>query len=239
VTLVAADEINGRWWGAPVATVADPAFFAASAGEQAAALAPYAWAQFRAPLDAAPDPWALARAGFAFADAQHAFRIRLAAAPEGSSAARAEVASADAQPFTPSERPTRPFAHERFALLRGSTPERLAARYAAWADQLAREQPEWCVEVRHEGTPQGWFCSRQAGKGLELTLAALYDDATLSGATLYAAALGAYAARGARIGHAAFSITNHDVHAIYAGLGARFTSVTGFWLWQSDEAPHA
>jgi hypothetical protein len=51
---------------------------------------------------------------------------------------------------------------------------------------------------------------------------------------LYEAALGAFAARGHRIGGASFSITNTDVHGIYAALGARFVSTDGSWIWQAS-----
>jgi hypothetical protein len=232
--MIRRDDSNSRWWGADVARVTDPAFVTLGAEERAAALAPYAWAELRAPLDAAPDPWSLCEAGFGFCDVQIGFRIRLGPPSSGSSAERLEVVDAADAPFDPAGLPVRAFVHERFLLLRGATPERVGERYLAWARQLASEHPTLALHVLRDGEPQGWFCARPAERGIELTLAALYEDATTSGMHLYEAALGAFAARGHRIGGASFSITNTDVHGIYAALGARFVSTDGSWIWQAS-----
>ena len=231
--MIGRDESNSRWWGADVGRVTDAAFVTLAPAERAEALAPYAWAELRAPLDAAPDPWDLCDAGFGFCDAQVGFRIRLGAPSPGSSAEGLEVVSAEDAAFDPSALPVRPFAHERFLALRGATPERVGERYLAWARQLAAEHPALALHVLRDGEPQGWFCGRPAARGIELTLAALYEGATTSGLHLYEAALGAFAAQGHRLGGASFSITNTDVHGIYAALGARFTSTDGSWIWQA------
>jgi hypothetical protein len=229
-------ETNARWWGEPVGVVDDPAFFALPGDERAALLAPFAWAEYRAPLDDAPDPWALSRAGFAFGDVQVGFRIALGRIPQTPSAGALEVVAADERPFDPGALPVRPFQHERFALLHGAAAHDLGARYLAWARDLVAEHPAWCFEILADGTPQGWYCSRPQGRnGVELTLAALYEQATISGVTLYEAAIRAYAARGARTGGASFSVRNHAAHGIYAALGARFVAATGFWLWQQEK----
>lgn len=231
--MIAEDPINSRWWGAPVAKVTDPELFTRDAAEREHLLAPFTWAEFRAPLNAAPDPWALARAGFAFSDAQIGFRIRLPPPTMSSSSKRLRVRFADEQSFDPGARAVRSFAHERFHVLPGATDERVAERYLAWARQLVAEHPGWCAEVLDDdGTPQGWFCCQRRGSRLDLTLSALYADATISGLHLYEASLAGFATKGPRVGDASFSVTNHDVHGIYAQLGARFTSVTGFWLWR-------
>jgi hypothetical protein len=227
------DPINSRWWGAPVGRVTDSGLFTCDPTEREHLLSPFAWAEFQAPLAAAPDPWAIAAAGFAFADAQIAFRIRLPPPTASSSSMCLQVRSADEDPFDPGARTMRAFAHERFRLLAGATEERVNARYVAWARQLVAEHPGWCVEVRHGGAPQGWFCCRDRDGRLGLTLAALYADATISGLHLYEASLRELGARGRLIGGASFSATNRDVHGIYAHLGARFTSVTGLWLWRA------
>jgi hypothetical protein len=227
------DESNSRWWGADVGRVTDPGLLTLPAAERDAALAPYAWAELRAPLDAAPDPWALAGAGFGFTDVQIAFRIRLQPAAPGSSAEELQVLDAAEADFDPGARATRPFTHERFLLLRGADRERVGDRYTAWARQLRLEHPTLALHVLRDGEPQGWFCARPAERGVELTLAALYDTATTGGLHLYEAALGALAARGHRLGHASFSVRNTDVLGIYAALGARFTSTDGSWIWQA------
>ena len=230
--IVVQDDINTRWWGEPVGRVDDPGFFALDPAERAAALEPFAWAEFRSPLDSSPDPWALAATGFAFCDVQVNFKLRLRPVPEGASAAALEVTAADQQRFDPLDRPLKPFTRERFARLRGATQERVDDRFVRWARQLLDEHPELALQIASGGEPQGWYCSRPLGSGINLTLAALYEGATISGLHLYEAAIGAYAERGFRIGSASFSITNGDAHGIYAGLGARFTSPVGFWLWQ-------
>lgn len=232
--MITEDPINSRWWGAPVAQVTDACLFARDPVERARLLSPFAWAEFRAPLHAAPDPWLLAAAGFAFADAHIAFRIRLPPPNISSSSMLLRARFADEQSFDPCARAVRAFAHERFHLLPGTTEARVAARYLAWAQQLTREHPGWCVEVFDDDAPQGWFCCHTRGGRLDLTLAALYEDATISGLHLYETSLARFGARGQRIGGASFSVTNRDVHGIYAQLGARFTSVTGFWLWRSE-----
>ena len=231
--MIGRDVSNSRWWGADVARVTDPAFVTLPAADRDAALAPFAWAELRAPLESAPDPWSLCEAGFGFCDAQIGFRIRLDAPSPGSSAEALEVVSGADAPFDPAGLPVRAFAHERFLRLRGATPERVGERYLAWARQLAGEHPSLALHVLRDGVPQGWFCARPADRGIELTLAALYEDATTGGMHLYEAALGAFAAQGHRIGGASFSITNTDVHGIYAALGARFTSTDGSWIWQA------
>jgi hypothetical protein len=231
--VIVRDESNSRWWGAEVGRVTDPALVTLPAEERDAALAPYAWAELRAPLDAAPDPWALASAGFAFTDVQIGFRIRIAPPAPGSSARELQAISADEAAFDPAAVPTRPFTHERFLLLRGAEPEKVSERYTRWASQLADEHPDLALHLVRDGKPQGWFLARPAERGIELTLAALYDDATASGLHLYEAALGGFAARGHRLGGARFSIRNTEVLGIYAALGARFTTTDGHWIWQA------
>lgn len=232
--MIVEDEINSRWWGARVGRVTESSLFTCDPADRERLLAPFAWAEFRASLRAAPDPWALAAAGFAFADAQIAFRIRLPPPITSPSSAHLQVRFADDAPFDPAAHPVRAFAHERFHLLPGATEERVRARYLTWARQLVAEHPGWCIEVCDNGVPQGWFCCQTRDGHLDLTLAALYHEASISGLHLYEASLAELGARGQRVGGASFSVTNHDVHGIYARLGARFTSVTGFWLWRSE-----
>jgi hypothetical protein len=230
--LIVLDPVNSRWWGAPVGRVTHNSLFTCDPAERERLLSSFAWAEFRAPLAAAPDPWTIAAAGFAFADAQIAFRIRLPPPMVSPSSMRLQVRFADEAPFDPGARAVRAFVHERFHLLPEATEECVSARYVTWARHLVNEHPRWCVEVRKDDVPQGWFCCQVRDGRLDLTLAALYDDAEISGLHLYEASLTGLSARGPRAGGASFSATNHDVHGIYARLGARFTSVIGFWLWR-------
>jgi len=223
---------NSAWWGKPVGIVDDPAFFSASDEEQRRALAPYAWAELRCPLETAPDPWTLARRGFAQADTQLRFRIPLKLSTEGSSSAASLPARfADAAPFDlrPEDLPF--FDHERFRWLPGATPEVVRRRYALWANGLRKASPEWCVQVGPAGDPQGWFLAEPEKGHLHLALAMLRPGATISGFDLYAAALAAFAQRGMRMGEARFSIENRAVHNIYARLGAVVLETIGVWMW--------
>jgi hypothetical protein len=218
--MIAKHEFNSQWWGQPCGIVTDPALLAAPDRDER--LSEFAWVELRASLHEAPDPALLQAAGFRWADVQVGFRLGLRDDP----VACLEVVAATEVPADA----MRPFEHERFAALQGATPARLADRYGRWAGDLIAAHPDWCVEVRHEGATQGWFLSRPE-RGLNLALAMLHRDAVVSGADLYRAALAAYARRGARVGWAAFSVSNTGVHNIYAGLGARFTPPVGCWLW--------
>ena len=224
-------EFNGAWWGGRVGIVEDPAFFGQTAAAQRAALAPYAWAEFRCPLEKAPDPWRLAESGFAQVDTQLRFRIALNRLPATASAETLPVRFANETPLLlrPEDLPL--FPHERFRHLPGATPEMVTRRYALWAASLSERSPEWCVAVGAAGDPQGWFLAEPEEGHLHLALAMLRRDATISGLDLYAAALTAFGSRGMRLGEARFSIENRSVHNIYARLGALFLEATGCWLW--------
>ena len=222
---------NSAWWGKPTGIVDAPEFFSASEEEQRRALAPYAWAEFRCPLDTAPDPWRLARRGFAQADTQVRFRIPLRRLTAESSGAALAVDFGDKVHFDlrPEDLPF--FDRERFRWLPGATPEVVRRRYALWANDLLAKSPEWCVQVGPAEDPQGWFLAEPEKNHLHLALAMLRPGATISGFDLYAAALGAFAERGMRMGEARFSIENRAVHNIYARLGAVFLETIGVWMW--------
>jgi hypothetical protein len=229
--LIHEHEANSAWWGERVGMLADAAFFSLSRSEQAVLLADFAWVEFKAPLNAAPPAHRLLGAGFAWVDAQIEFRIGLAHVASSPSLDPLQVRFADREPFTIAACDLKPFEHERFLELPGITPEKLHERYARWARQLVAEQPGWCLEIVYQSRSQGWFLSRQAERGLNLTLAMLHKDATISGMHLYQKALIAYAGRGQRVGWASFSVGNVSVHNIYSRLGAQFTPPMGCWLW--------
>lgn len=222
---------NSAWWGKPVGIVDDPAFFAGPDEEQRRALAPYAWAEFRCALEKAPDPWMLARRGFAQVDTQLRFRIPLKRLSSGSSSEALPVRFADEAPFDLKTDDLPFFEHERFRHLPGASADAVRRRFGLWADELRRLSPEWCVEVGPPGDPQGWFLAEREKDHLHLALAMLRPGATISGFDLYAAALGAFAGRGMRMGAARFSVENRAVHNIYARLGAVFLETIGCWLY--------
>jgi hypothetical protein len=223
---------NSAWWGKPAGIVDDAAFFSASDEEQRRALAPYAWAEFRCALETAPDPWTLARRGFAQADTQLRFRIPLKRPPaRPASSATLPVRFADEAPFVLRAEDLPFFDHERFRWLPDASRDSVRRRYALWANDLQTKSPAWCVQVGTPADPQGWFLSEPEKDHLHLALAMLRPGATISGFDLYAAALAAFAERGMRLGEARFSIENRAVHNIYARLGAVFLETIGVWMW--------
>lgn len=225
-------EFNCSWWGGRVGILDDPDFFSEPQAVRREMLAPYRWVEFRCSVENVADPWLLSEAGFAQADTQLRFRIglkRLRTRPELES--DLPVRFANQGPFALPEGHWPLFLHERFRHLPGATPEKVAERYAIWAGALLARSPEWCVEVGPATDPQGWFFAEAEGEHLHLALALLRPGATVSGFDLYAAALGAFAHRGAQIGEARFSIENRPVHNIYARLGAVFLDAIGCWLW--------
>jgi hypothetical protein len=223
-------EFHSRWWGAPVGIIDDVAFLALPEEERRRQLRAFAWVELRAPLDAA-DPPALARAGFALIDTQIAFRLGLAHVSSGPSLDTLEAESAAERPFSIGADDIAPFSHERFRHLPGITPQKLAGRFALWAEALIDASPEWCLHISSGGATQGWFLSANGDDGLHLELAMLHREARVSGLYVYRKAITTYASRGARIGLARFSVENTPVMNIYASLGAQFLPPAGVWLW--------
>jgi hypothetical protein len=223
---------NTRWWGQPVGVIDNESFFSASPAQRNEALEPYAWAEYSA-VDTHYGLRLLAHdSGFVCADSYVQFRIDLRphAAVTLPSWLQVRTPGAADRSWQPS--PLQAFEHERFGLLRGCTQERLTARYARWAGELALENPETCLEFCVEQQVCGWFFGRPTTTGLELTLAMAAANTRLPGAELYRFALGEYARQGHRLGHAGFSARNRSVLNIYASLGARFTGVRDNFLWQ-------
>ncbi len=225
-------EFNTRWWGSSVGILDDPAFFDLDTDVQADACAPYSWIEFSTQIDAAPHPEKLGRAGFRNVDAQVRFRIGLSGLASAPSVERLAVQSADEQPFDVSGSELLDFVHERFRFLPGITAERINDRYALWSNRLIADYPQWCLRISDGDEVQGWFLAQaKPDRPLHLTLAMLRSDAHISGHLLYQKALLEFAARGARIGEAEFSIGNTAVMNIYASLGARFLHPKGYWHW--------
>jgi hypothetical protein len=229
--MIKAHEANSAWWGSPVALITDPAWFAQNESSRARQLEPYAWAEFRAPLDAAPRAIDLQSAGFAWIDSQIKFRISLTNVPYSPSLAQYECVSAKESPFILGLGEAQHFVHERFLQLPGVTADMLSMRYIKWANELIIKNPEWCMRLFLNGQTQGWFLSEASGSSVALTLAMLASNAAASGQHLYQRALREYANRGGTVGHASFSLRNTSVMNIYANLGARFTAPTAIWLW--------
>ena len=223
---------NSAWWGARAGIVDSSEFFSLNAAAQDEALREFAWVEFRASLHSVPPAPVMLRAGFAAVDTQVNFRIGLKGIPPLPDSHLLEVRFADETPFSVADGEPMSFEHERYQELPGITAARLNDRYVRWANLLIDESPAWCLRVLRGSETQGWFLSRAAKPGLNLALAMLRHDATISGMHLYQEALRAYARRGMSVGWASFSVRNVDVHNIYARLGAHFTSPTGQWLWQ-------
>jgi hypothetical protein len=222
---------NTAWLGTPAGVLTDARFFALPAGERDRLLAPFAIVEFKHPLASLPPARSLLEAGFAWIDVQIEFRIALGRIDDSASLQELEVRFADESPFTVCDGESRSFVEERFIEVPGMTQEALDRRYTTWARQLIAEHPSTSLQILHRSKPQGWFLSRPSGHGLNLLLAMLHRDATISGMLLYQKGLRAYAARGYSLGWASFSVRNVNVQNIYARLGARFTSAVGCWLW--------
>lgn len=232
--MIKTHESNSVWWGSPVGLITDAAWFSQDARARAQSLEPYAWVEFKAPLNAAPRALDLQRAGFAWTDAQINFRISLTNVPDSPSLAQYECISAAEAPFQLGAGDVRTFEHERFLHLPGVTTDMLNARYTKWANELITAHPQWCLRLVLNGQTQGWFLSEAKGGSVALTLAMLSSNAVASGQHLYQRALREYAQRGGTVGHAAFSVRNTPVMNIYASLGAKFTAPTGVWMWSKE-----
>ena len=222
---------NSRWWESPVGFVESAAFFSLPAEEQQARLSPFAWAEFRSPIESAPPLRELQRAGFMQFDTQVDFRINLHRMECTASMDELHVRFADEHPFMVPVQAPAAFRHERFQHVPGVTAAKLDERYRLWANELIARQPACCVEVVCGDAVQGWFLSETDDTGLHLCLSMAHHAARISGMYVYQRALLAFAQRGARLGHARFSIANVAVHNIYARLGAVFRQSLGCWLW--------
>ncbi|MBK8481471.1 MAG: hypothetical protein IPL40_09895 [Proteobacteria bacterium] len=225
-------ELNSRWWGEPVGIVDRLDWIELPARERERQLRAFAWVELKAPLHGALPLAALRRAGFYQVDTQLHFRIALEGLRRTTSAAELVVEAADRAPFRLEAEALARFEHERFSVLPGMTAARLSERYALWGNRLITAQPADCLRVSSRaGQVQGWFLAARRATQIDLTLAMLSREATVSGYLLYQLALASYAERGARIGAASFQASNTAVHNIYASLGARFVRPTGCWFW--------
>lgn len=231
--MIKAHEFNTEWWGKPVGIVTDPVFFDLPAAEREQRLAPYEWAEFRMPLEHSPVGYlALHKAGFMQVDTQINYRLRLADLPAPDSLDRLEVQFADEHPFEIGQDDIKSFEHERYFKLPGISEERVNRRYVLWCRQHLREHAAECLRVLYEGEVQGWYLGAATeGPGLNLTLAMLSRDSSISGLLLFLKAYQGFAGRGHRLGWASFSVQNTPVHNIYAGIGARFLNPVGLWMW--------
>ena len=230
--MIRTHEFNTAWWGNDVGIIDDAMFFDQTDGERQAQLAKYRWAEFHVESPAPELVRKMHDARFVFGDAQMEFRVRLAdGGQRTSSADKVDLQSAATKPFSVSTSDVRAFEGDRFFLLPGVTMQRVEERYALWTQRLIKESPAACLRASRDGKTQGWFLSAPSKKGLELTLAMLSKNATISGQLLYASALAEYARMGHTVGWAKYSYRHTAVANIYASLGARLTGVRETWLW--------
>jgi hypothetical protein len=219
---------SSRWYGAPVGIVRDAGFFGLPAAERLAALARYAWVEYRG----AVADGTLAD-GFEQTDVQIHFRVKLQEAPSNPSLDTLTVVRADQEPFTIAASHMTDFTHERFNRVPGITTRMITQRYEMLAAAILQSAPRFCLELRSNRGVEGWFLSNKdpTHPGLNLTVAVLHRDARISGMLLYKKALGTYCGMGETMGWASFSATNTPVLNIYSELGARFTESVPIWLW--------
>ncbi len=230
MSIISRHEPNTKWWGSEVGIVQDPQFFSHSDDERAELLSKYSWVEFKSPHDQvkALDVY---RSGFTLIDTQIGFRIELTNYEPPGNFGQIEVKFADISPFEIPFGVAREFKNERFLILPGLTQEKLDRRYVSWANQLIAQNPGFCMEVVCAGKIQGWYFSKPTSQGHELTLAMLHRDAIISGRILYSLAFSELKRKGAEIGISSFSAQNIAVLNILSGLGARFLSATGCWIW--------
>ena len=233
--MIRTHEFNTAWWGkgGDVGIIDDATFFDQTDGERQSQLAMYRWAEFHVE---SPKPELVRKmhdARFVFADAQMEFRVKLNKSDRQSapSSEAIQLTSAGTDPFKVSTSEVRAFEGDRFFLLPGVTMKRVEERYTLWTERLIKESPATCFRASLGGKTQGWFLSAPSNKGLELTLAMLSKDATISGQLLYASALAEYARMGHTVGWAKYSYRHTAVANIYASLGAKLTGVRETWMW--------
>lgn len=236
--MIVQHAFNTSWFGEPVGKVDDPAFFSLPLSTQNKMLSDYAWVDFSSTIDKAPPMDALMAAKFQWVDTQVDFRINLThlrAKAESASLKNIEVQTGADIPFEIGQHAVQDFVNERFLAIRGVNLKKNNERFAMWADSLLSSHPKSCLQMLRNGIPQGWFLSRLLDSdSINLTLAFLRTDASISGLELYEKALRTYADQGVRIGSASFSVHNSAVLNIYSALGARFLPPRIFWLWQQD-----
>ena len=228
--MVKKHNFNSDWWGENAGIVTDPAFFKLPLKEQDTMLFPYAWVEFRTLADSSPPLEGIQHAGFFQTDVQIRYRLTLNHIRTSENIENLTIRFADEQCFTIDAGDTKTFMHERFMALPGITAQKLNERYALWGNRIIGECPERCVRVFSDSMLQGWFLSQSTSEGLNLTLAMLHKDATISGTLLYTKALLAYRERGEHAGGSSFSVTNPAVLNIFSSLGARFIQPELFWI---------
>lgn len=231
--MIAEHTFNTRWWGGPVGVVTSPEFFTLAQADRIGLLQPYEWVELSLSLnESLRHTGAMLETGFVQVDTQVMFRINIRKIPESESLTDLQVQCADEQPFAIQGALIADFSSERFLQIPGATQERVNHRFALWSQDLIAASPDYCVQVLHNGQVQGWFLSQPGESGgINLALAMLSSQATVSGMYVYRKALRAYAERGHILGWASFSISNTPVHNIYSNLGAHFIAPSGNWLW--------
>lgn len=231
--MIKTHEFNTEWWGSPIGIVQDSQFFKLPAPEQHNLLAPFEWAEFKMPLEQGPvDYLAIHRAGFFQVDTQINYRLNLANLKWPDSLNDLSAEFADQVPFEIRADDIKPFEHERYLKLPGVTPEKVNERYALWSRRHIAGHASTCLRITYNGRVEGWYLCDDSGEvGLNLTLAMLSRESDISGLLLFLKAYQAFASRGHRLGWASFSVQNTPVHNIYAGIGARFLSPIGQWMW--------
>jgi hypothetical protein len=229
--MIRTHKFNTRWWGRPVGIVDDAGFFEESEEARQTRLRDFDWVEFKAGLTESLDLKSIHDSGFFLSDVQLGFQLNLARIGETDSTRQLKVNSADQAAFDIRAESLAPFRHERFQHLPGCSIDRINERYALWANELIQQSPATCLQLFLDNKLEGWFLARPGESGrLDLTLAMLSADATISGMLLYQKACSVFAERGHRLGKASFSVTNTAVHNMYAAMGARFTQPQGIWL---------
>ncbi len=227
-------EFNSLWWGTPVGIVTDQYFFQTERSVQKEKLSQFDWVEYKQAPNGGIDRRCLSESCFFHIDTQVNFRISLKKIVAGPSMDALGVAFADEDECQVGLAEMAAFKHERFNCIPGITQQKVNERYVLWANEIMRENPQWCVRIDSDGEAQGWFLSVLEGNTLNLALAMQSINARVSGMYLFQKALLAYAERGARLCKASFSVSNTSVHNIYSQLNAQFVEPLECWLWLND-----
>ncbi len=233
--MIAEHVFNSAWWGESVGITVDLADLMAPADAIERAGAPFAWVEARVPAPALPFGWLGPTNGFQYVDTQLAYRANLR---------RLDPLPTDVALVTAAEHPIdtsdfAPFSTERYARLPGIDADRLADRYARWADDLVAASPSTCASVFHRHALAGYVFGSVSGSKGAFTLAVASRTTATPGLSIYLAASHLLRDAGATTMSSALSATNLAAINAHVALRCLFVSATTVWIRTRPSVPAA